>query len=157
RAELDTALVEDRAVGVPEPVAPEEGSVVTAGKEARFLALGARRHGEAGTSSLGSSLVLRLFAEREYDPVEERGIQPTEHVRLVLAGIGRASEQTPAAAIGDGCIVGRGEPGRSGALGERQQLGEAEAPVAANAGVRRLAAPVAAHERLDHGAAKLLA
>ena len=53
-------------------------------------------------------------------------------------------------------MAGR-EPRGAGALGEREQLGEAEAAVAADARVRRLAARVAADERRDDGAAELLA
>ena len=43
------------------------------------------------------------------------------------------------------------------AVREREQPGEAKAAVAMDAWVGRLAAFVAAHERLDHGAAKLFA
>jgi hypothetical protein len=52
-------------------------------------------------------------------------------------------------------MAGR-KPLGPGALGEREQLGEAKAPVAADAGVRRQAAGVPAHERLDDGASELL-
>ena len=45
----------------------------------------------------------------------------------------------------------------AGALGERKQPGEAKAAVAVDARVGRLAAFVAAHERLDYGAAKFVA
>src|SRR5438093_8446372 len=55
-----------------------------------------------------------------------------------------------------GVVPGR-ECVRTRAMREREQPGEAKAAVAMDAWVGRLAAFVAAHERLDHGAAKLFA
>src|SRR5688500_3315656 len=49
----------------------------------------------------------------------------------------------------DARVVARGEPGGPGTAREGEQLGEAEAAVAADARVRRLAARVAADERRD--------
>src|SRR5438874_13281263 len=45
---------------------------------------------------------------------------------------------------------------RAGPARKREQLGETEAAVAARAGIRRLAARVAAHERGHHRATELL-
>ncbi len=63
----------------------------------------------------------------------------------------------PPAVLGDARVVAGREPVAAGARREREQLGEAEAAVAADARVRRLAARVAADERRDDGAAELLA
>jgi hypothetical protein len=38
-----------------------------------------------------------------------------------------------------------------------EQVAETESPVALDAGIRRLSALITAHERLDHGAAKVIA
>ena len=135
----------------------EEVSVVAAGEEARLLALGAARGLEPGARGLGSRLVLALLAEREPEPVEEARVEPAEHVRLILPLVGGACEQQLPVALDDARVVARREPLGAGALGEGEQLGEAEAAVAADARVRRLTGRVAAHERLDHRAAKLLA
>ena len=54
----------------------------------------------------------------------------------------------------DPCVVPCRERVGAGTLGERKQPGKAEAAVAVDARVGRLAAFVAAHERLDYGAAK---
>ncbi len=59
--------------------------------------------------------------------------------------------------LGDpGVVPGRERRG-AGALRKGEQLSEAEAAVAADARVGRLAARVAAHERLDDGASELVA
>jgi len=54
-------------------------------------------------------------------------------------------------------VVAGGEPGRADSLREGEQRAEAEATVAAHARVRRLAARVAADERLDDSLAEGLA
>ena len=74
-----------------------------------------------------------------------------------LAGSVAAGEQEPPAVLDDASVVAGRQPLRPGAAGKRDQLGKAEAPVAADARVRRLPRGVAAHERLDHGAPELLA
>ena len=58
--------------------------------------------------------------------------------------------------LDDPRVVAGGEPRGAGPAREREQLGEAKAAVAARARVRRLAARVAADERLDDGAAEAL-
>ena len=65
-----------------------------------------------------------------------------------LSGSARAGEELPAAVLDDARVVAGREPRRAGAAREREQLREAEAPVAARARVRRLAARVALDERL---------
>src|SRR5581483_10797801 len=65
-------------------------------------------------------------------------------------------EELHAVAADDACVVPGREAGGAGATRERKQLREAEAAVAADARVRRVAARVAAHERLDDGAAERL-
>ncbi len=59
--------------------------------------------------------------------------------------------------LDDPCVVPCRQRVGAGTLGERKQPGKAKAAVAVDARVGRLAAFVAAHERLDHGAAKFLA
>ena len=143
-AELAAVLVDDRALGGLEAAALEEGAVVVAGEEAGLLALAALGDVEAGSGRLGARLRLRLLAERELDPVEQRRVERGEHVGLILVRVGRAGEQPPAVALDDARVVAGPELRRSGALGEGEQLVEAEAAVAAAARVRRLAARVAA-------------
>ena len=126
-AELDAVLVHDRAVGGLEPPPLEESAVVVAGEEARLLALAALGDLQPGGAGLAAGLRLRLLAERELDPVEQRGIERGEHVRLILLRVGCAGEQLAAVALDDPRVVARPEPGRAGALGEVEQLGEAEA------------------------------
>ena len=58
--------------------------------------------------------------------------------------------------LDDACVVPRGEPLGAGAAREREHRGEAEAPVAADAGVRRLAGGVAADERCDDSPPELV-
>ena len=135
----------------------EEGAVVVAGEEAGLLALPALGDGEPRGARLGARLGLRLLAERELDPLEERRIERGEHVRLVLVRVGRASEQAAAVALDDPRVVAGPELRRARALGEGEQLVEAEAAVAAAARVRGLAARVRRDERVDDGAAELLA
>src|ERR671911_639412 len=97
--ELEGDFVHDRAVAGVEPVALEEGSVVVAGQEARLLALAALRDGETRRPGLAARLRLRLFAEREFDPVQKRRVERREHVRLVLVRVGCAGEQPAAATV----------------------------------------------------------
>ena len=58
--------------------------------------------------------------------------------------------------LDDPCVVACRELVRAGTVRERKQPGKAKAAVAVDARVRRLAAFVAAHERLDYGTAKFL-
>src|SRR5204863_7173121 len=71
--------------------------------------------------------------------------------------IGRTCEEEPSVALDDARIVAGRKPLGTGAPGKCEQLGEAEAAVAADARVGRPAGRIAAHERLDDGAAKLVA
>ena len=68
-----------------------------------------------------------------------------------------APDSLVAAALDDARVVARGEAFGTGALGEREQLGEAEAAVAADARVRRLPTLVPPNKRVDDCAPKLLA
>ncbi len=90
------------------------------------------------------------------DAPELPRIEGGEHVALVLRRVGTAREQQAAVALDDACVVAGREPLGAGAPREREQLGEAEAAVAARARVRRLPARIAAHERGDDGAAEFL-
>src|SRR5262249_20152223 len=137
-------------------VAPEEVAIVAAAQEARLLALGPARHGQAGALGLGAGLLLRLLSEREPDPPEGTRIEPREHVRLVLLRVDRASEERAAPVLNDARVMTCRQPRGACPAGERQQLCEPEAPVAARAWVRRLAASVRVDERLhDRGAERL--
>jgi hypothetical protein len=156
-AELRALLVDDRPFLCREPVPRQEVAIVAAAEEAGLLALDAARGLEPGARGLGPRLVLALLAEREPESVEEARIDPGEHVRLILPIVCRAREKQPPVAFDDARVVARREPSRAGALGEGQQLGKPEAPVAADARVRGLAGRVPAHERLDHSRAELLA
>src|SRR5205085_8862547 len=121
------------------------------------LALRAARRSEARALGLGARRVLVLLAERERDSREVPRIERSEHVALILGGIGPAGEQQPAVALDDARVVARREALRPGSPREGKQLGEAEAAVAPHARVRRLAARVTADERRDDRAAELLA
>ncbi len=154
-AQLAALLVHDRPVPWRQPVAAEERAVVVAGEEARLLALGALRSVESGPLRLRARLRLVLPAEREPDAAELRRVEAREHVRLVLRGIGAAVQEQPSAMLVDTRVVAGGEPVAAGAAGEREQLCEAEAAVAGDARIRRLAARVAAHERRHHCAPEL--
>ena len=137
-AELAAGLVDDAARSGHEAVAAEEVAVVVAAEEARLLALGPARRVEPGGLGLGARLLLRLVAEREPDAGERGLVEGGEHVALVLVRVGRAREQAAAVALDDPRVVAGGEPRSADAVGEREQLVEAEAAVAADARVRRL-------------------
>src|SRR5207244_5978916 len=156
-ADLAPALVDERTLRCDEPAAIEERPVVVTGEEARLLALGTARDGESGCRCFGARLVLRLVAEREEDAVEERRVEPGEHVRLILLCICGAREEPAPAVLDDTGVVSRREASCARPAREREQLGEAKAAVAADARIGRLAARVAAHERLDDRPAELLA
>src|SRR5262249_58175371 len=111
--------------------------------EARLLALGAPRDGEPSALGLRARLVLALLAQREPDPVEPARVDAGEHVGLVFARVRPAREQQALPAADDPRVVAPGEPPRARAAREREELAEAEAPVAARARVRCLAARVA--------------
>src|SRR5262249_6920296 len=156
-SQLSALLVDDRPGGGAEAVALEERAIVAACEEARLLALGAGRHGEPRTPGLRARLLLRLLAEREPETLEQARVEAGQHVRLVLTRIGRAGEQEAPVAVHDPAVVACREPMGARPPDELEQLGEAEAAVAADARVRRLAPCVAADERPDHRAPELLA
>ena len=81
--------------------------------------------------------------------VEEARVEAGEHVGLVLRRVGGAGEEQPAAVLAQARVVPGAEPRRADPAGEGEERGEAEAAVAADARVRRLAARVAGHERRD--------
>src|SRR5439155_5785854 len=156
-AELVSVLVDDRALLRLKPATLEERPVVVAGKETRLLTLAAARRFEAGALGLGARLSLGLCTERERDPVKLRGIDPGEHVRLVLPWIEAAREQEPAAMLDDPCVVPGCKLVRSRTVSEREQPREAEAAVALDAWVGCLPTFVTSDERVDHGTPKLFA
>ncbi len=138
-------------------MAAEEGPVVVAAEEARLLALGATGDREPGRAGLSARLVLRLLAEREPEPSEDRRVERREHVALILRRIGGPGDRRSAVALDDTRVVTGREPRGTDPVREREQLVEAEAPVAADARVRRLARRIVTRERLDDGRAELLA
>ena len=85
------------------------------------------------------------------------GREAREHVALILVRIDTAREQQPAVALDDPRVVTGREARGTHAAREREQLGEAEASVAADARVRRLTSRVPTHERCDDGAAERIA
>src|SRR5205814_1546043 len=153
-AELAPVGVDDRARARLDAVPLEERAVVVAREEARLLALCAACGGEAGAFRLGARLLLALPAERERDALEQARVEAREHVRLVLVRVRTAREQYAASMLRDARVVAGREPLRACALREREQLGEAEAAVAAHARVRRLPARVALDGRADDLAAE---
>ena len=155
-AELLAGLVDDRADRRRQPLPVEERAIVVAREEARLLALRAVGRREPGSSGLGARLLLGLRAQREADPREVPGRQAGEHVALILVLVDAAREQQPAVALDDPRVVARRKRRCTDAAREREQLGETEAAVAADARVRRLASRVTADERCDDGAAKRL-
>src|SRR4029078_5841687 len=148
---------EDRPLPVLEAVACEEVAVVASGQEAGLLALGPRGRSKTRSARLGARLLLALLAEREPEARKEAWIETGKHVGLVLGGIGTAGEKEAAAWLRDAGVVTRCEPRGADPVGEREQGGEPEAAVAADAGVGRLAARIALDERVDDSLAKRLA
>src|SRR5262249_60403100 len=93
-------------------------------EEPRPLAPPPPRSRPPGTAGLGASFLLRLLTEREPEPLEMTRIEPREHVRLILPGIDRASEQRTASTLDDSRVVPRREARSTGAPREGEQLGE---------------------------------
>ncbi len=149
-------LVDDMAGARLEPVAGEERPIVVTGEETGLLALCTAGDGETCARCFGPGRVLVLLAERKPDPVELLRIEAGEHVRLVLRLVGGAMQEQAAAMLGETSVVTRRETVAAGAPGEREELREAEAAVAPDARVRRLAPLVPAHERRHDRSAKFL-
>src|SRR5215213_2286293 len=116
----------------------EKRPVVVPCEEAGLLALGATGRRQPGGRRFGARLRLRLRPEREPHAPEEARVEPGEHVALILLRVRRACEQKAPLAVDDLRVVARREAPRADAAREREQLGEAEAAVAADARVRRL-------------------
>ena len=150
-------LVHDLALLLLQAVTAHEVAIVPPAEEAGLLALPAARRGNAGRRRFGSSFVLGLLAEREPDPVEQPRVESGEHVCLVLLEIAGARQEGAAAVLDDPRVVAGRKARCPGALGEREQLGEAKAAVAANARVRGLAPRITADERSHDRPAKLIA
>jgi hypothetical protein len=104
-AEHTAVLVHDLPRGRLEPSPLEERPVVVPSEETRLLALRPSSGLEAGTRGLGARLRLAMLAEREGDAVENAGVEPREHVRLILLWIDTAREQRPPAMAHDPCVV----------------------------------------------------
>ena len=155
--ELASPLVDDRPVRRLEPPALEEAPVVVPAQEARLLALRPLGRLEARHARIRPRFCLRPVAEREPDPRQVARVEAGEHVRLILVRIGATGEQQTAPVVDDARVVPGGETPRSDPPREREQLREAEAPVAADARVRRFAARVRGDERLDDREPELLA
>src|SRR3954453_7805468 len=108
-------------------------------------------------AGLRPGLILRLLAQGKPDPFEKTGIQPREHVALILLGITGTRQQARAVALDDPRVMAGRKPRRPGALGEGEQLCEAKAPVATDARIRSLTGGVAPNERRDDGPSELIA
>ena len=137
------------AGGAPEPLALEERAVVVSTEETGLLTLRPPRGSEPGRGRLGAGLLLRLLAQRESDATEERRIDRREHVRLILAIVDRARDETHPAALHDLRIVTRPELVGADTCCECHELVESKRAVAAHARVRCLTGFVGAHERID--------
>src|SRR4051794_20278146 len=75
-------------------VTRQEIGPACAREEAEVLALRLLRNGEAVRAGDRARGVLRLeLAEREPDPPQRLGLQPREHVRLVLARVHRGADE----------------------------------------------------------------
>src|SRR5213075_540386 len=108
------------------PVPLEERAVVAAGEKARLLRLGPARRREAGTLGLRARLLLRLGAQGEPDPVEQRRVELREHVALVLRRVRSAREQPAAVALDDARVVAGRQPRGADSPCEGEQLREPE-------------------------------
>ncbi len=80
-----------------------------------------------------------------------------EHVRLVLARVGAAGDETQPVPLDDASVVAGPEPVRTGPRREGKERVEAERAIAAAARVRGLTLRVPVDERRDDGRAELLA
>src|SRR5581483_6209603 len=136
---------------------PEELAVVAAAEEAGLLAVRPSSDRQPGRCRFRARCLLRLRAERKLEAIEQTRVEAGEHVALVLRLVGRPGEEEAAVALDDARIVAGRQLRGADPPREREELGEPEAPVAADARVRRLAACVAAHERRDDGATELVA
>src|SRR5688572_4173222 len=110
-AQHRAALVDDLS-RLAEPraaMALEEGAAAEAGDEAQILALTLVGDREAGLAGERAHGVLGQAAEREAEPVEQRGFELGEHVALVLAGVGRLADERPVLVACDPRVVAGGE------------------------------------------------
>src|SRR5262249_60593079 len=101
-----------------EPGALEEGAVVAAAEETRFLALAPRCGREAGRERLRPRRSLRLASEREPESLEQGLVERSEHVALVLAGVERTGERRRSVVVDDARVGAGGGPGSSDPVGE---------------------------------------
>ena len=152
-----STFVDYRARLRGEPVPGQEVAIVRAAQEARLLALTPRRDGQAGALRLVSRLRLRLLTQRKPDAIEARGVEPREHVRLILLSVSAPRQQETAPMADDpGVVAGRQLRGSCSAR-KGQELRKAEPAVAARARIRRLSPCVRTHERRNDRPAKLVA
>ena len=141
RAELAAVLVDDRALGGVEPVPLEEVAVVAAGEEARLLALGAAGGGEPRARRLGRAS--RPSSARRAGTRSARAAR-VEPARACTTGPSPGRPRARAADAGRGarrCARSARSPAarRPRASAKSSSSREAEAAVAADARVRRLA------------------
>ena len=128
----------------------DHAGIAARGHEADVLAVGLARDREAEARRLRPHPLLGEIAEGEAQEVELRRGGGEEEVALVPAAIDRAVQLGPGGAHDAPRIVAGGERVRAEIAGERQQVAELDALVAAHAGDRRLAAQVGLGEVLDH-------
>ena len=119
------------------------------GEEAEVLAfrppgdLQARLGGDLAHPGLGQ------IPEWKAQPPERAGLQPREHVGLVLRRVAGTREEGPRAVIRDLGVVTGGELGGAEAIGEGDHRVDAQLPVAEDAGIGSASLGVAAQERPD--------
>ena len=157
RPEHAPLRVHDRAFHAVQPLATEERPIVVAAEKARFLTLRAPCSCEARDGGLRSRIGLRLLAEREAHTVEQRRIDGTEHVRLILVRIDAASDELHAVTLDDPRVMTRPQLVGSRTLRECHELVESKRAVAAHARIGSLAGAIRVDERVDDRALELLA
>ena len=140
-----------------EPGALEEVAVVAAAEEAGLLALGGARRRRDPRLRLAPASAPSSARRAGTRAAEQVRVDRGEHVALVLRGVDARARARAAVALDDPRVVAGRKPRRADAVGEGDELVEAEAAVATHARVRRRAGRVTGDEGLDDRAAELLA
>ena len=103
----------------------------------------------ASRASARTASLVRLPSGNE-SRAQLGGVEPGEHVALVLARIGCRADQRPVVVVGDARVVPGGEPGGAQVAGQFEHRVEADVAVAAHARIGRAALGVAVEEIVDH-------
>ncbi len=152
RSQPPPRAIDDLAGDLAQPFR-QEAAVVTVRDEADVLALRSVVDGQAPLPRAPAGGVLGQIAQREDGAPQQSRWDFRQDVGLILLPVG-AAQQMPLA-VGAG-VVTRGDAGQTQPVGQFGQGGEAQARVAADAGVRRTGLPIGRHERLHHLAVEVL-